>query len=121
MSQNGKKQRVKTTPESWDYLRDEPPQPEGPAKPWSEDLERAAEEFVDFLQNSESKKAVKDFIIESYKKFEGEKLSRVKARVENEEQVNNRGGSGDYRPGNIATIMHDAFNMTEVEQAFTEA
>jgi hypothetical protein len=117
MSQNNKK-RDRSATGSWDHLREPSPQPEGPPKPWPEDVNRAADEFVDFLQNSEGKKAVKDFLVDAYKRFELEKLNQIRSRAENEKKVNRRGSTEFYDPGNIATAMHEDFNMGDVESAF---
>jgi hypothetical protein len=121
MSQNQKKQRDKSATESWEYLKENPEQPKGPAKPWSDDLNQAADEFVNFLQDSESKKAVKDFIIDTYKKFESERLAKIQARMEHEKKVNSRGATEYHRPGNIAPMLHDELNMTEIEHAFAHS
>jgi hypothetical protein len=97
------------------------PPVKGPEKPWSEDMERAAQEFVDFLQNSGSKKAITEFLIDAYKKFEGEKVQSIQARIEHEKEVSEKGSTPFYKPGNLGTLLHEEFNMGDVEHAFTRS
>lgn len=107
MSQNDKKQGEKNSM--------------GGSNALPEDLNRAAEEFVDFLQNSESKNKVKEFILESYKQFEADRLAQFRERMDHEKKSNEVGASPGYTPGNIEPVMHDDFNMTEVEQSFARS
>jgi hypothetical protein len=118
---NSNKKRNKGEAGSWDHLRETPPQPQGPDKPWSEDLEQAAEEFVGFLKNSDSKQAVKDYIIDAYKKFEAQKLAQVQSKFEPVIAPTSRSTGPFHQSGNIEPVLHDELNMVETEQAFVRS
>lgn len=103
------------TPGSWEHLRLAPKQPVGPEKPWNPDVEADADRFVGFLQDSEGKKMLQEFIVEAYKKFEAAKITQIQARMEHESKVQKRGGTEYYTPSNIGPMMAEHLGMHEVE------
>lgn len=103
---------------SWGHLKQKSPDPKGPEKPWKEGMEQAAEEFVAFLQDSGAKETLKDFLLEAYKKYEADKIARIRTRVETESRLAQDPNHPQHEPGNIEPMMHGELNMTETEQAF---
>lgn len=85
------------------------------------EMEKAAEAFVDFLKDSEGKSALVDFIKETYKKFEAQRVEQFKARVENEAKVNTNTAADFHTPGNITPILSEDLNMHNTEMAFVMA
>ena len=114
-SQNNGNQKKK---ESWAHLRDASRVPKGPAKPWDEQTNALAEEFVEFLKDGTQKKAMQDFLIDAFKRFEGDKLAQLQARMENEKRVDEHRMADFHKPGNIGPIMSEAFNMFDAERSF---
>lgn len=118
MSNNDKKKKEFNPHANWDHLKQHKPDPKGPPKPWDAGMEEAGDEFVEFLKNSEGKKALHEFLMETFKRFEAEKLSQAKARYENERKVDSQKMEEFHSPGNIAPIMAETFNMFDSEKAF---
>lgn len=116
MSENKKKPKDPNA--NWDHLKLHKPDPKGPSKPWDPGMEEAADDFVDFLKNSDGKKALYDFLTETFKKFEAEKFAQAKARFENEQKVDANKIADFHSPGNISPIMAETFNMADSEKAF---
>jgi hypothetical protein len=87
----------------------------------SEEMKKNAEELVSFLKDSKSKAALKDFIVETFKQFEAEKVERFKAKVEAEHKVDSQSANGYHNAGNIAPLLADTFNMHPTEGSFVRA
>jgi hypothetical protein len=83
-----------------------------------EELEKAANDTVDFLKHHEARALLKDFLIDTYKKFEAEKVNQFIARVENEEKTNGTQTKPFHTHGNIAPLLAEDFNMAAAEKAF---
>ena len=64
---------------------------------------------------------MQEFLIEAFQQFEKQKVAQVQARVQNEAQVDQRGATDFHKPGNIAPIMAENFNMYETERAFARS
>lgn len=94
------------------------PQPKGPEKPWPSDMDANAEEMVEFLKDPEAKRALKDFVIDTYKRYEQEKIAQLQARMENEKEVDAIGSVPYHKAGNLSPIMGEELNMRETERAF---
>lgn len=102
----------------WEHHKQPSKQPKGPAKPWEPEVDAAASEFVEFLKDAGSKQALHDFMMETYRRYEAEKQNQLRARLENEEQVNSRRLAPFHDTGNIAPILSDTLNMVDTEKAF---
>lgn len=61
---------------------------------------------------------MKEFLEETYKAYEQEGVDRVINRVVHEHDVELRGSTPYYKPGNIGPIMYEYLNMRGVESAF---
>lgn len=86
-----------------------------------EDLARASEATVAFLTDHRAKKALKDFVVETYQQLEAEKVERFKARVEHERQVNEQGATPFHAPGNLAPLLAEDLNMVETERSIARS
>jgi hypothetical protein len=89
--------------------------------PANEDVRKDAEELVAFLKDSKSKAAMKDFIVETFKQFEAERVEQFKAKVNKEHQVDSQSANGYHPAGNIAPLLAEAFNMHPTEGSFVRS
>jgi hypothetical protein len=122
MSQDDKKKLGnKPLVGDWGHLKNPSPQPKGPKQPWPQDIDEAADDFIEFLKNSEGKKAIKDFLINTYKEHESERLAALKSRIEHEKSVDSRSSVPHHQPGNLEPMMHEDLSMTETEHAFARS
>lgn len=85
---------------------------------WSPEMEKIADEFVDFLKDPSNKLLLKNFVTETYKKREAEKIEALKARVEQEMDTQSHKLGTHHNPGNISPIMAEDFSMVDSERAF---
>jgi hypothetical protein len=119
MSENDKK--INQSSERWT----EPGQAEGKtesrSQSWTPDMEKLADEFVAFLKDGENKNELLEFLKETYKKFEAQKVDQIKARVEKEAEVDANTPVSFHKPGNITTILDEDLNMQSTEMAFAMA
>jgi hypothetical protein len=84
-----------------------------------EELEKAASDTIEFLKHHEAKALLKDFLVDTYKKFEAEKVNQFISRVENEEQSNSAQQTKPFHThGNLAPLLAEDFNMAATERAF---
>lgn len=79
------------------------------------------EDMVAFLKDHRSKQQLKDFVIETYKQLEAEKVGRLKARIEHERETNEQGSTPYHVPGNLAPLMSEDLNMAEAERAIVRS
>lgn len=123
MSDQNSNPKPKAVPNSsdWSDLKQSPVQPKGPAKPWPEDMNAAAEEFVGFLKDPEQKQVLQAYIVEAFKRFENESMSQFRAKFENEREVDARRIAPHHTSGNITPAMADDFNMGPSERNFMRA
>ncbi len=108
----------KTQAPDWNDLREAPPLPKGPAKPWPEDMKAAAEEFVGFLKDPAQKQVLQNYIMDAFKRFETEKMDEFQARIENEREVDARRIAPHHQPGNIGPMISEDLNMSDAERNF---
>src|SRR5262249_27622960 len=80
--------------------------------------DQAATDFVDFLKDPTAKRRLQDFLVETFKAFEAEKVTRLQARVEHEKAVDDRRIAPHHTSGNVAPILADTFNMFDAEKSF---
>ncbi|HTL12254.1 MAG TPA: hypothetical protein VL588_07190, partial [Bdellovibrionota bacterium] len=81
-------------------------------------MKEAAEQVVEFLKDPAQRKALTDFILKTYRQYEGERASEFKARVQHEAEVDSQRLAPYHKPGNITPMMAEDLNMHETERAF---
>ncbi|MBL7715189.1 MAG: hypothetical protein JNL01_06940 [Bdellovibrionales bacterium] len=83
-----------------------------------EELKQFAENVVEFLKDGTNKQALQEFLITAFKDFERKKVEQFAARVQNENEVNQKGATPFHQPGNLSPIMSESLNMHETERSF---
>ncbi|MDH5414438.1 MAG: hypothetical protein OEW87_09900 [Flavobacteriaceae bacterium] len=82
------------------------------------ELQDIADNFVEFLQGSQNKQEMMEYIIESFKNKEAQNLERLRAKTQREEEIQANGIVEGHEPGNIGTLLGSELNMNRTEKAF---
>jgi hypothetical protein len=81
---------------------------------FKEDLEKLIEHY----QFSGEKQKLQNFIEETWRKYETEKIDRTISRVIHEHDSESQGSKPFYQPGHIGPLVYEHMNMIAVESAF---
>ncbi len=104
---------------SFQRLRDKPKAVPKNTAPAPKEVKEKSEEFVDFLKDPQNKDDLKNFIIDTYKALESEKINQFKAKVHNELQSDANKIEDFHTSSNISPLLDEAFNMNTIERAFS--
>jgi hypothetical protein len=83
-------------------------------KEFQEDLRKLIEHY----QYPREKQKLQDFLEETYRKYETEKIDQTISRVMHEHESEMQGSKPFYKPGHIGPLIYEHMNMIAVENAF---